>query len=117
MDASLYGYQALGADTAWERLRQEMEHVKDVGGCFTLLWHNATFDDADLPGYGELYWACGELGRRHEGAWMAPWGKWHGGGESVPSASALCGNEVLKNSWIEGVYDGANSDVRAGYFR
>lgn len=74
MDASLYGYQGLGADAAWERLRQEMEHVKEVGGCFTLLWHNASFDDADLPGYGEVFWRAVSWAQE-QGAWIAPMGE------------------------------------------
>lgn len=71
MDATLYAYRGLSAEEARQAAEYLLEHVASAGGCFTLLWHNATFDEADLPGYGALFWEIIEMARARR-PWVAP---------------------------------------------
>ncbi len=71
MDASLYAYRGLSAEEARRAAEYLLEHVAGVGGCFTLLWHNAVFDEADLPGYGTLFWEIVEMARARR-PWVGP---------------------------------------------
>jgi len=71
MDATLSQYRKLDADQGWLAVRHQLEYVKASGGCCTLLWHNNYFDEADYPGYGELYWRALEWIGEH-GGWCAP---------------------------------------------
>jgi len=71
MDATLYAYRRLSAAEARRAAEALVEHVAGVGGCFTLLWHNATFDEADLPGWGALFWEIVEMARARR-PWIAP---------------------------------------------
>jgi peptidoglycan/xylan/chitin deacetylase (PgdA/CDA1 family) len=71
MDATLHAYRRLEADMAWAATRDVLQSVADCGGCFTMLWHNASFDDLDMPGYGDIYWQALEWAQER-GAWIAP---------------------------------------------
>lgn len=71
MDATLYAYRGLSPGEARTAAESLLEHVAGVGGCFTLLWHNATFDEDDLPGYGALFWEIVEMARARR-PWIAP---------------------------------------------
>ena len=71
MDATLYHYRQLEAVAAWPVMESAKAEAAASGGCVTLLWHNASFDDLDLPGYGRLFWRAVEWARER-GAWIAP---------------------------------------------
>ena len=45
--------------------------VAASGGCLTLLWHNASFDELDMPGYDSLFWRV-LAWAEDRGAWIAP---------------------------------------------
>ena len=70
MDATLYAYRGLDAADAWVEVEAVLEHVARIEGCFTILWHNASFDDLDMPGYGDIYWKAIEWAQSRN-AWMA----------------------------------------------
>jgi hypothetical protein len=45
MDRALQKYQGYTADTAWEKIKQEMEACLSFGGDFIILWHNTTLSE------------------------------------------------------------------------
>lgn len=76
MDVTLGRYRGLDATQAWLAIERQLEYMKSSGGCCSLLWHNNYFDEADYPGYGELYWRAL--------AWVAERGGW------ATSAREIC---------------------------
>jgi hypothetical protein len=77
MDSTLYQYRRLSAPEGWQAVEHQLELVKQSGGCCTLLWHNTYFDEADYPGYGDIYWRALEWTARNNG-WAAPaYEVWH----------------------------------------
>jgi len=55
MDGTLFDYQKLGLDEAYERIRMLVDIVRNNGGVFVLLWHNSMLDEKKMPGIRGLY--------------------------------------------------------------
>lgn len=66
MDESLFSYMKLDKETALSVCRQMVDQIEEVGGVFTLLWHNNYMQEER----GEIYESI--LENLHErGAWFA----------------------------------------------
>lgn len=55
MDGAYFVYQNIQAEKALEDLLKLKENVRKVGGLFTTVFHERTFDEQLYPGYGEMY--------------------------------------------------------------
>ncbi|MDX6537421.1 MAG: hypothetical protein QOD37_1762 [Gaiellales bacterium] len=57
MDATLaeQRYLGLSPEAAWEEVERVLDHLRDVGGCASILWHNDRFDPVYGRGWGRLY--------------------------------------------------------------
>jgi hypothetical protein len=57
MDATLAEehYLGLSPEAAWEEVERVLDHLHDVGGCASVLWHNDRFDSVYGRGWGRLY--------------------------------------------------------------
>jgi hypothetical protein len=57
MDATLAEerYLGLSPDAAWEEVERVLDHLHDVGGCASVLWHNDRFDPVYGRGWDRLY--------------------------------------------------------------
>jgi hypothetical protein len=54
MDTTLKVYRKMSPDTAEERILELAKRCQEVGGVFTLLWHNTSLSGDWLP-WGEMY--------------------------------------------------------------
>jgi hypothetical protein len=48
-------YLGLSPEAAWEEVERVLDHLHDVGGCASILWHNDRFDPVYGRGWGRLY--------------------------------------------------------------
>ena len=57
MDATLAEerYLGLSPEAAWDEVERVLDHLHDVGGCASILWHNDRFDRVYGRGWGRLY--------------------------------------------------------------
>jgi hypothetical protein len=57
MDATLAEerYLGLSPEAAWEEVERVLDHLRDVGGCASVLWHNDRFDPVYGRGWDRLY--------------------------------------------------------------
>lgn len=55
MDGAYFIYQHISAEKALHELLQIKEAIRKVGGLFTTVFHERTFDDTLYPGFGEMY--------------------------------------------------------------
>ncbi|HET6175074.1 MAG TPA: polysaccharide deacetylase family protein [Gaiellales bacterium] len=57
MDATLAEprYLGLSPEAAWEEVERVLDHLRDVGGCASVLWHNDRFDRVYGQGWDRLY--------------------------------------------------------------
>lgn len=55
MEGTLFEYQGQGASRVGERFDQIADAVAEVGGVFTLLWHNSFLDELVYPGVRAVY--------------------------------------------------------------
>lgn len=57
MDATLAEerYLGLSPEDAWSEVERVLDHLCDVGGCASVLWHNDRFDDVYGRGWDRLY--------------------------------------------------------------
>jgi hypothetical protein len=57
MDATLAEerYLGLSPETAWDEVERLLDHLHDVGGCASILWHNDRFDRIYGRGWDRLY--------------------------------------------------------------
>jgi hypothetical protein len=57
MDATLaeQRYLGLSPEAAWEEVERVLDHLRDVGGCASILWHNDRFDRVYGRGWDRLY--------------------------------------------------------------
>jgi hypothetical protein len=57
MDATLAEQRYLGLTpkTAWPEIERALDHLHDVGGCASVLWHNDRFDRVYGRGWDRLY--------------------------------------------------------------
>lgn len=55
MDRSLFDYHRLSPAEGFKRIQTLIEAVKFIGGVFVLLWHNASRDEHDHPGWRATY--------------------------------------------------------------
>lgn len=55
MDTSLFVYQSLTPEEGFQRIKALVDTIKKYNGVFVLLWHNSSFDELRLPGWGQVY--------------------------------------------------------------
>jgi hypothetical protein len=57
MDATLaeQRYLGLSPEAAWPEVERVLDHLHDVGGCASVLWHNDRFDRVYGRGWGRVY--------------------------------------------------------------
>ena len=57
MDATLAEerYLGLSPEAAWAEIERVLDHLHDVGGCASILWHNDRFDRVYGRGWDRLY--------------------------------------------------------------
>ena len=57
MDATLAEerYLGLSPETAWDEIERVLDHLHDVRGCASILWHNDRFDGVYGRGWDRLY--------------------------------------------------------------
>ncbi|HEY3613195.1 MAG TPA: polysaccharide deacetylase family protein [Gaiellales bacterium] len=57
MDATLaeQRYLGLSPEAAWPEIERVLDHLHDVGGCASVLWHNDRFDRVYGRGWGRVY--------------------------------------------------------------
>ena len=57
MDATLAEerYLGLSPEAAWAEIERVLDHLHDVGGCASVLWHNDRFDRVYGRGWDRLY--------------------------------------------------------------
>jgi hypothetical protein len=57
MDATLAEerYLGLSPESAWDEVERLLDHLHDVGGCASVLWHNDRFDRVYARGWDRLY--------------------------------------------------------------
>jgi hypothetical protein len=57
MDATLSGERYLGLtpEAAWDEVERVLDHLHDVRGCASILWHNDRFDPVYARGWDRLY--------------------------------------------------------------
>ena len=57
MDATLAEerYLGLSPEAAWAEVERVLDHLHDVGGCASVLWHNDRFDGVYGRGWDRLY--------------------------------------------------------------
>jgi hypothetical protein len=55
MDGTFFQYQQLSGDEIVARVIALARTVRDLGGVFTLLWHNTTVDPVDRPDLAKAY--------------------------------------------------------------
>jgi hypothetical protein len=48
-------YLGLSPEDAWEEVERVLDHLHDVGGCASILWHNDRFDRIYGRGWDKLY--------------------------------------------------------------
>jgi hypothetical protein len=48
-------YLALSPEAAWTEVERVLDHLHDVGGCVSVLWHNDRFDSVYGRGWDRLY--------------------------------------------------------------
>ena len=48
-------YLGLSPEDAWDEVERVLDHLHDVGGCASILWHNDRFDGVYGRGWDKLY--------------------------------------------------------------
>jgi hypothetical protein len=60
MDVTLRSYLGLKGVRAWDAMTDELDALRDKGGCVSCVWHPIVFGGARDPGFDELFWAMVE---------------------------------------------------------
>jgi hypothetical protein len=55
MDTTLFKYQSISEENIYSSIRQLVDIIKELGGNFTLLWHNSSFYTYPYNKYENLY--------------------------------------------------------------
>lgn len=56
MDVTLRGYMKLDCRSAWPEIERQIDHLRSVGGCASVVWHPIVFGGARDPGMDDLFW-------------------------------------------------------------
>jgi hypothetical protein len=56
MDVTLRGYMNLKGTAAWEAMKDQLDDLREKGGCASVVWHPIVFGGARDPGYEDLFW-------------------------------------------------------------
>ena len=56
MDVTLRGYMKLDFRSAWLEIERQIDHLRAVGGCTSVVWHPIVFGGARDPGMEDLFW-------------------------------------------------------------
>lgn len=56
MDVTLRSYMRLREGDAWAAVRHQLDEIRAIGGCASVVWHPIVFGEARDPGWAALYW-------------------------------------------------------------
>lgn len=68
MDVTLRGYMKLNCRSAWTEIERQLDHLRAVGGCTSVVWHPIVFGGARDPGMDHLFWEMIERIKATNGA-------------------------------------------------